>query len=449
MARESVYVSVDVGTTKVTTLVGLAQLSGQLEVVGAGVVPSAGVTKGAVVNIPEAQEAIQASLEEAARSCGQAIRQVYATVSGTHLEFITRWGTVRSPHYALPITHGEVDRAVGVAYPEDLDPDRHILHMVPRSFSVDGLRGVRNPIGMHAQRLDVETLCISASSAPIRNLVKAVEHSRVRVAGLIMAGLAAGEGVLTRDEREMGVLLVEIGAGVTTVAVFQQDALAMADVLPVGGYNCTNDLAVALTTPFEVAEELKLEYGDLALDPTRNERIDVQAFGDAPSAKIDRREFCRYLRDRTEEILRLAHLKVRSLGYPTMPPAGVVLTGGVANTPGIQALARRLYSAPIRIGVPHALPGMDEGLTDASFASSLGTMLWAAHHTSSPQRQLRLPGLPFRIERRAQLEEQMVPEANGTVQSNGHQPNGKPFKGAEIQAKAVAWLRERARRVAL
>ncbi|MBM3946838.1 MAG: hypothetical protein FJ315_05495, partial [SAR202 cluster bacterium] len=271
-------------------------------------------------------------------------------------------------------------------------------------------------------------------------------------AGLIMSGLAAGESVLTRDEREMGVLLIELGGGVTAVSVFQQDALAIADVLPVGGFNCTNDLAVALNAPFEIAEEMKLEYGDLALDPTRNDGIEVQAFGDAAGTRIERREFCRYLRERTEEILRLAYLKIRTLGYPNIPPAGVVLTGGVANAPGIQALARRLYTAPIRIGVPHSLPGMDEGLTDACYASSLGSLLWAARNTSSPvQKQLRLPKIPFRIERRAQASDEMVatPVGGANGRANGHEPENRPSRGAEVQAKAVAWLKERARRVAL
>lgn len=447
MIRESLYVAVDVGTTKVTTLVGVAHPDGQVEVVGAGVVPSAGVAKGAVVSIPEAQEAIQASLEEAARSSGQPIRQAYATVTGTHLEFTTRVGTIRSPHYSLPITHGEVDKAIEVAHPDGGDTDRQVLHMVPRSFAVDGLKGVRNPIGMHAQRLDVEALCVTASSAPIRNLVRAIEHSRVRVAGLIMAGLAAGESVLTRDEREIGVLLVEIGGGVTTVAAFQQDALAIADILPVGGCNCTNDLSMALSTPFETAEEMKLEYGDLMPDPTKSDPVAVQPFGDGPSSKVERREICRYLRDRTEEILRLAYLKARSLGYGAIPPAGVVITGGVAGTPGIQTLARRLYSSPVRIGVPRSLPGMDEGLTDPSFASSLGALMWCARNsTLRVQKPLRLAvKLPFHLGGGNGHAE----EASGQLNGNGHHANGNTSKGAEVQAKAVAWLKERARRVAL
>lgn len=446
MIRESLYVVVDVGTTKITTLVGVAQHDGQVEVVGAGVVPSAGVTKGVVVSIPEAQEAIQASLEEAARSSGKAIREAYATVTGTHLEFTTRVGTVRSPHYSLPITHAEVDKAIEFARPDDGDADRQILHMVPRTFTVDGLKGVRNPIGMHAQRLDVEALCVTASSTPIRNLVRAIEHSRVRVSGLIMAGLAAGESVLTRDERETGVLLIEIGGGVTTIAAFQQDALVVADVLPVGGCNCTNDLSVALSTPLENAEELKLEYGDLMPDPSKSDSVAVQPFGDGASTKVERREICRYLHDRTEEILRLAFIKARSLGYATMPPAGVVITGGVACTPGIQLLARRLYSAPVRIGVPHSLPGMDEGLTDPAFASSLGALMWSAKNsTLKAKKPLRLAAnLPFHLGR----ENDHVGEPSGQHNGNGHYGNGNTSRGFEVQA-AVAWLKERARRVAL
>ncbi|MSQ11710.1 MAG: cell division protein FtsA [Dehalococcoidia bacterium] len=432
--RDNLYVALDVGTSKVATLVGQVHLDGRVEVVGAGVVESAGLAKGAVISIPEAQEAIRASLEEAAVSSGRPIHDVYATVTGTHLQFSTRQGSIHSPHYSVPISYPEVDRAIETAYPTDISPELQVLHLVPRSYTVDGLKGVRNPIGMHALRLDVECLCISAASAPIRNLLKAIEHSRVKVAGLIMSGLASGETVLTRDEREMGVLLVEIGGGVTTVAVFQQDSLAGASVLPVGGVNCTSDLAMALNTPLEVAERIKLQHGNLMPDNAASERVEIPSFGEGAALKVDQREVARYLRDRMEEVLRMAALQARSMGYATLPPAGIVLTGGSANLPGLSMLARRTLSVPARIGSPRGIAGLQEQYTNPSYAAVLGTLQWAARNRTA---HLHKVGHA--------LWHHGGNGTNGTPNGNGH---GVP-SGRELPAKAMAWLRERAKRVAL
>ena len=436
MDKETLYVSVDVGTTKVCTLVGLAHLSGSMEIIGSGIVPSRGLSKGVIVNIPEATEAIHVSLEEAARSSGQIIKQVYATVTGTHLDFSTRWGSIHSPHYSVPISYGEVDHAVEAAYPADMGPERQVLHLVPRTYAIDGLKGVRNPIGMHALRLDVETLCVTGGTLHIQNLIKAIEHNHVKVNGLIMSGLAAAESVLTRDEREIGVMLIEIGGGVTTLAAFNQDSLAAAGVLPVGGYNCTNDIAVALSTPPDVAEELKVRHGTLNPQSARNERVDIKSFGDGNvGLSIDRGDLSRYMLDRMEEIMRMIQYQAKNMGYPAWPPAGVVLTGGTAATPGMQVFARRAINAPVRIGTPRGVEGLPVEMATPAYSAVVGTLLWGArNHVFRMQKRGIFSGKP--------------PKAAMEGEPATVGASSRPISG-EVQAKALAWLKERAKRVAL
>ncbi|MBI2936356.1 MAG: cell division protein FtsA, partial [Chloroflexi bacterium] len=376
---------------------------------------------GVVVNIPEAQEAIQSSLQEALRSSGSSIRGAYVGAGGSHLEFSTRWGTVRSPHYSVPISYEEVDRCLEAANPAELPPEKQVLHLIARTYSVDGLKGVRNPIGMHALRLDVEALCVVGAAAPLRSLVQAVEHNHIRPASLVMAGLACGEAVLTRDETEMGAVLVDLGGGTTTIAVFQQGTLWTAAVLPVGGSHCTNDLAVALNTPFDVAEQVKVQHGHAIPTGMDDERVELEAFGDRHTVKIERREIARYLNERVEEILRLVQLKLRALGYPVMPPAGIVLTGGSANLPGLEQVARKVFSCPVRIGRPKGIQGLPDELKNPAYATVVGSLLWGVHRSAR--------------------------RANGYQRFAGT-GNGLSIR-PEVSANVVGWLKERVKRVAL
>jgi cell division protein FtsA len=376
MDKDTVYTALDIGTSKVCTLVTAHRHDGSVDTVGVGIVPSQGMRKGVVVNVEEAKEAIRASLDEAARSAGTPTSSVYVSVTGSHLELFTRWGSLRTLDFNAPLSYDDIDMAVEAAYPRDLPPEKQVLHLVPQSYSVDGLGGVRNPIGMHASRMDVETLCIIAATTPLQHLASTVESAKVRVQGMVMAGLASGEAVLTTDEKEAGVVLVEIGSGATTVAVFQRGTLSNAAVLPVGGYQFTTDLAVALNAPFDVAEEAKLRYGSAQHESIGDERVELRAFGDRRTVKVERREFCRYLHDRAEEVLRLSYMKVREFGFSGILPAGVVLTGGTANLPDIGTVARSIFNTPVRIGVPTGLDNLPEGLRDPAYAASAGTVLW-------------------------------------------------------------------------
>ncbi|MBI4233047.1 MAG: cell division protein FtsA [Chloroflexi bacterium] len=419
MFKDVLHTAIDVGTTKVCTLVAHLHTTGVVEILGVGISPSLGLKKGVVVSLHEAREAIRSSLEEASRSAGVGIPWAYVTVTGSHLEAFTRWGSIHAPHYSVPISYEELDRVVEAAYPAELPPEKQVLHLLPRVYAVDGLKGVRNPIGMHALRLDVETLCVTGATAFLHNLVRAVESNGVQVRALVAHPLASGEAVLTRDEKEMGAVLLDVGGGTVSIAAFQQGTLWSAAVLPVGGYQFTNDLAISLNTPFDIAEEVKLKHGHLLPEAVADQEVRLKAFGDNRTVKVESRDIAQVLRERANEVLQLASLKVRNgFGYSVMPPAGVVLAGGCANLPGMETLARLVFNVPVRIGLPRGVEGIPQGMQNPTYAASVGALLWGVRHYT-PREQLR------------------------TAWVNG---NGQ---GERTTTKWMNWLRERARRVAL
>ena len=420
MTRDVVHTAIDVGTSKVSTLVAHRHLNGDVDVLGVGIAQSAGLRKGVVVNIQEAQEAIQNSVTEAKRSAGVNFTSAYVSVSGSHIEVFPRWGSLRSMMYNSPLSPSEIDRAVDAAYPAELPPENQVLHLIPRLYTVDGLRGVRNPVGMHAQRLDVETLCVVGQTAPIQNLVTAVENAKISVKALVAPAVSTGEAVLSRDEGEMGVTVVDIGGGATTVSVYQQGCLWNAAVLPLGGYQFTTDLAVALNTPYDTAEEVKLRHGLATLDTIDDDNVEIQAFGDRRTVRVERRVISRYLHDRAEELFRLVGIKVKGFGFPAFPPAGIVLTGGGANLPGIDRVARRILGTPVRIGSPTGINGLPEGMQDPAYVATAGALLQGIRHLSSI--------------------DSVRKEGRRLNRDNGY---------TQFNAGPLNWLRERVRKVAL
>jgi len=322
--------------------------------------------------------------------------------------------------YNSPLSPSEIDRAVDAAYPAELPPENQVLHLIPRLYAVDGLKGVRNPVGMHAQRLDVETLCIVGQTAPIQNLVTAVENTKVNVRALVATPVSTGEAALTRDEKEMGVTLVDIGGGATTISVYQQGALWNAAVLPLGGYQFTTDLAVALNTPYDTAEEVKLRHGQASLDTIDDENVEIQAFGDRRTVRVERKVISRYLHDRAEELFRLVGMKVKGFGFPALPPAGIVLTGGGANLPGIERVARRILGTPVRTAGPEGLNGLPEGMIDPAYVATAGTLLWGTRHLASIDS--------------VRKEERRLNKNSGYAQNT---------------TGPLSWIRERVRKVAL
>jgi cell division protein FtsA len=375
---ERIVACVDVGTSKICTLIGEADQSDDLRIVGVGIVPSRGIRKGVVVNVQEATDAILASVEKAERLAGYEIESVYVGLAGAHISSINSRGAVAINRGERGVQPADIERALDAARAIPIPYNRQVLHAIPRSYILDGDDGVRDPLGMQAYRLEVEAHIITGATTSIQNLVKCVQATGLGVNALILEPLASGEAVLTDVEREMGVVLVDMGGGTTDIAIFIEGSIWHTAVLPVGGEQITHDVAVGLRTPFATAEELKIKYGNAC---PRNvpveDLLEVAVFGEGDSQKVSRHFLAQIIEARVEEIFELVHQEIKRSGYDGLLPAGIVLCGGSADLAGIRDVARDVLGLPVRIGVPHDLRGLVDALGRPAYATSVGLLQWA------------------------------------------------------------------------
>jgi cell division protein FtsA len=374
---EQTIVGIDVGTTKVCTLVGEIGDDGVIRVVGVGTVPSRGVRKGVIVNVNEATQAIQASVEKAERISGYDIERAHVSLAGAHVTSLNSRGVVAVQRGERGITPEDVDRALDAARAIAIPHDREVVHIVPRGYTVDGQEGIRDPVGMVGFRLEVEAHIITGAVSSIHNLIKCVEDAGVGVDELVLDPLASGEAVLADTEREMGVVLVDIGGGTTDIAIFIEGSIWHTTILAVGGNHLTNDIAVVMKMPSAAAEEAKIQFGHAfseAVDPA--EMIQVMTFGDNVPAKVPRREMAQVIEARVEEIFSLVMQEIKRSGYDGLLPAGVVLTGGTAQLRGIRELGRQVLKLPVRVGGPSDLLGLTDSIMSPAFATSVGLIRW-------------------------------------------------------------------------
>ncbi len=396
---EKTIASIDIGTTKVCTLVGEISELGVLRIIGVGIAPSRGLRKGVVVNATEAAEAIAASVERAERISGYQISRAYVGIAGAHIASLNSRGIVAVPG-GRPIADEDVLRALDAAQAISIPENNEIIHIVPRGFSIDGQEGVSDPRGMHGVRLEVEAHIITGSTPTIQNLVKCVNSLDIEIDELVLAPLASGEAVLTDTERSMGVVVADIGGGTTDIAIFIEGSVWHTSILPVGGHHLTNDIAICLRTPFEEAEEAKKKYGHaLPKEIAEGETLDMASFGENAHQKISRRELAQVLHARVEEIAGLILQEIKRSGYDGLLPAGVVLCGGTADLPGIREVAREVIGLPVRVGKPHDLQGLVDTLTKPAFATSVGLLLWGQRQKPSVRPHPPKPSLTGRVAR--------------------------------------------------
>ncbi len=397
---ERTVVAIDIGTTKVCTLVTEIgpPPDNSMRIVGVGTVPSRGIRRGVVVDVGEVAAVIAESIHKAERTSGYEIASAYVGLAGSHINSVNSRGVVAISRGERGIRPLDVERALEAAKAIDIPQNREILHVIPRNFTVDGEDGVRDPVGMQAYRLEVETHIVTGSTSSIRNLVKCVQSADVHIDALVLEPLASGESILTEIEREMGVALVDIGGGTTDVAIFIEGSIWHTVVLPTGGEQITKDVAVGLRSPFDVAEEIKLKHGHAsakAIMPHENIKVDM--FGDDNHQQIPRQFLAEIIEARTEEIFELVLKEIKRSGYDGLLPAGIVLCGGTAELPGIRDLAREVLGLPVRIGEPKNLQGLVDTLQSPAFATSVGLLDWGIHHDlpeapPQPTRQsLKLP----------------------------------------------------------
>jgi len=392
VTETTTIVGIDVGTTKICTVVGELQEPDLLRIIGVGVSPSRGLRKGVVVNVHEATEAIAASVRKAERISGYDITSAFVGVGGGHISAINSRGVVGISRGARGITESDIERALDAARAIAIPHNREIIHTIPRGYVVDGQEGVKDPIGMQGIRLEVEAHIVTGASTSVSNLVKCVHEAGVEIDDLILQPLASGEAVLTQSEREMGVVLADIGGGTTDIGIFIEGSIWHSIILGTGGEHVTRDVAVGLRTPFNTAEELKIKYGHaMPSSLTTDELIEVTSFGDGAREAISRLRLSEVIEARAEEILTLILREVKRSGYDGLLAAGLVLCGGTAELAGFQLLGQRVLQLPVRLGTPHDLQGLTDVLESPAYATSVGLLLWGMRHgqVSEPERRPR------------------------------------------------------------
>jgi cell division protein FtsA len=399
--KENILAAIDVGSSKVCTLVAEVTPEDDLRVLGVGITPSQGVNKGMVDNIQEATEAIAGSIERAERSSGSRIVSAHVSIGGNHAQSMNNRGIATIPGKQRPITEEDIDRAMEGARSLNLPTNREVLHTIPRFFIVDGQEHVTDPVGMFGQRLDMDTHIVTGSVTAIQNLTHCVESAGVQVEALVFSPLAAAEAVLEDEEKRQGVVLADIGGGTTDIAVFVEGSVFHTCVLPVGGYHLTHDLVVGLRAPFSHVEELKIEYGSaLPSQVDAEEIVELEAFGGQRTKEVSRRRIAEILQARVEEILEMIYIDVKRAGFDDVIAAGLVLSGGTAGLHGIAELSELVLRMPVRTGLPRGIHGLADSLNSPAYATSVGLLQWAKqendHNGQSNGRELHLPSVELK-----------------------------------------------------
>lgn len=388
---EDILLGLDIGTTKICALVGEVK-AGQLRIIGMGIQPSRGMRKGMVIDVSEASIAIAQAIEAAERTSGYDLSQALVSMAGEHIGCVNNKGVVALGRNGTGVTAQDIEHALDVAQAIPLPHNRQIVHMIPRQYMVDDQKDVRNPIGMHGFRLEVEAHLVTAAEPALKNLSQCVGNVGVRAEELVLNALASAEAVLEPAEREMGVIIADIGGGTTDLALYMEGNVWHTKVLPVGGYHITNDIAIGMRAPYEIADRVKIRYGDC-----RPQEIDadmtftVDAFNE--TIQVGRQELAHVIEARVDEIFQLILQEIRESGYDGLLPAGIVLTGGTAQLRGITHIAERVLNVPARVAGPKSVEGMVDPLSSPAYATAVGLLRWAMNGHNAYRPRHRMPGV--------------------------------------------------------
>ena len=367
-------VALDIGTTKVVTIVAEINHAGKIEIIGMGEHPSYGMKKGVVVNIESMVQSIRRSIEEAELMAGCQIHAVNVGIAGSHIESINSHGMVAIKD--KEVTEEDVERVIDAARAIAIPADRKIIHILPQQFLIDEQEGIREPVGMSGVRLEAKVHMVTGANSAAQNIVKCIEKCHLDVEEITLEQLASSYSVLTEDEKELGVCIVDIGGGTTDIAVLIEGAIHHTRVFPVAGDQVTNDIAVALRTPTKYAEEIKRKYACALRQLTNpDETIEVPGIGDRPSKRMARQVLAEVVEPRYEELFTLIKAELQHSGFENLCTAGIVLTGGSAKMEGVIELAEEVFHMPVRLGVPHQVLGLSDMIKDARYATAVGLLI--------------------------------------------------------------------------
>lgn len=379
MAKSHIIAGLDIGSSKIRTVVGTLDENGtQLNIIGVGVSPSMGLRKGRVIDVEEAINSISSSLEDAERMSGEPINHVFLGIGGSHLESMDSKGVIAIPN-GNEITESDVDRVLEAAQAVSIPSNRRILRIIPKAFSVDEQKGIKYPVGMTGIRLEVEAHLVTGLVPAIKNIEKCVHQAGVDIDDIIPNGLAAAEAVLSKRQKELGVVVVDIGSGGASVVVFEEGTTLHTASVPVGGESVTNDIAIGLRTSIDTAEKIKIEYGSCnPEDINDRETIDLSLLSKIDTQTVSKRHMAEIIQARYHEIFILVKDELAKINRDGMLPAGVVLTGAGVKMPGVIDLARDTLNLPVQIGFPQNFEGVVDKIDDPAYATAIGLALWGS-----------------------------------------------------------------------
>ncbi len=376
---KNIIVGLDIGTSKVVAIAGEITPDNQIEIIGIGSHPSRGLKKGVVVNIESTVQSIQRAVEEAELMAGCQIRSVYAGIAGSHIRSLNSHGIVAIRD--KEVSQSDVDRVIDAARAVAIPADQKILHILPQEFVVDNQEGIRDPIGMAGVRLEAKVHLVTGAVSAAQNIIKCVRRCGLEVQDIILEQLASSYSVLTEDEKDLGVCLVDIGGGTTDIAVFTEGSIKHTAVIPIAGDQVTNDIAIALRTPTPYAEEIKVKYAcALTQLASPDETIEVAGVGDRASRRLARQTLAEVVEPRYEELLALVQSELRRSGFEDMCAAGIVVTGGSSKIEGMIELAEEVFHMPVRLGVPQYVSGLVDVVRNPIHATGVGLLLCGLQH---------------------------------------------------------------------
>lgn len=381
--RENIIVGLDIGTTKICAIVG-EKTSDGVEIIGIGTHPSKGLRKGVVVNIESTVDSIKKAIEEAELMAGCQVNRVYCGIAGGHIKAFNSHGVIAIKN--REITQADVDRVIEAAQAVVIPPDREVIHVIPQEYIVDDQEGILEPLGMIGIRLEVKVHIVTAAVTSAQNIVKCANKAGLDVADIALQQIASSEAVLSGDEKEIGVVLVDIGGGTTDIALYHNGTIKYTTVISLGGNQVTGDISVGLRTPAGEAEKLKKQWGcAMTAMVSKEDTIEVQSVGGNKAKSVSRYTLCEIIEPRVEEIFELVKREIVKSGYDTLISSGVVLTGGTAAMEGITELAEQVFNLPVRRGLPAGITGLVDVVKSPSYSTGVGLVLYGSKHEEGTQ----------------------------------------------------------------
>lgn len=373
--NKDLLVGIDIGTSKVVTLVGELTTDGKLNVIGFGSHPSQGLKRGVVVNIESTVQSIQRSVEDAELMAGCEIYSAYTGIAGSHIRSINSHGIVAIRE--SEVSQNDVERVIDAAKAIAIPADQKILHVLPQEFIIDHQNSIREPVGMSGVRLEAKVHIVTGAVSAAQNIIKCMKRCGLQTSDIVLEQFASSQSILTEDEKELGVCMIDIGGGTSDIAIFTEGAIRHTAVIPIAGDQVTNDIAIALRTPTRNAEEIKIKHGCALQDLVdTNHMIDIPTMGERAAKRLPARALAEVVEARYEELFTLAHAELRRSGLEELMAAGIVLTGGASKILGAQELAERIFKIPVRVGRPHNVSGLSDIIHNPIYATGVGLLVY-------------------------------------------------------------------------